>query len=85
MSDTMKEIMEFPTIFTFKAMGENTEIFRNDIKNIFVRHESALITEKASTKGTYTSISITVEVESFDELQNIYTKIKETNGLKFHL
>ena len=85
MSDSMKEMMEFPTIFTFKAMGENTEFFRNDIKNIFVRYESALVSEKTSAKGTYTSISITVEVENFDELQNIYTKIKETNGLKFHL
>jgi len=85
MSDTMKEMIEFPTIFTFKAMGENSEDFKKDIKEIFIRHETAMITENISTKGTYTSISITVEVEDFDELQNIYTKIKETKGLKFHL
>jgi hypothetical protein len=85
MSDTMKEMIEFPTIFTFKAMGENTEDFKKDIKEIFTRHETAMITENISTKATYTSISITVEVVDFEELQNIYTKIKETKGLKFHL
>jgi putative lipoic acid-binding regulatory protein len=85
MSDSMKEMMQFPTIFTFKAMGENTDFFKNDIKDIFRMHENAEITENVSSKGTYTSLSVTVEIISFDELQNIYTKIKQTKGLKYHL
>ncbi|TCK62293.1 HP0495 family protein [Seleniivibrio woodruffii] len=85
MTNSMKELIEFPTIFTFKAMGDNTDDFRNNIKEVFSVHSVEAITENVSTKGTYTAISVTVSVNDFDEMQHIYTKIKQTKGLKYHL
>ncbi len=85
MSNKMEELMEFPVIYTYKAMGENTESFVKDVKNVF---ESAYIQdfrEIKSSKGSYTSVSVTVTVNSFDELQDTYERIKKVNGLKYHL
>ena len=85
MTNSMKELIEFPTIFTFKAMGENTDDFRNNIREVFSVHTVEAVAENVSTKGTYTAISVTVSVNDFDEMQNIYTKIKQTKGLKYHI
>lgn len=85
MTSKMEEMLTFPLIYTFKAMGENSDDFVGGVKSVF---ESKLIhdfKEIKSSKGTYTSVSVTVEVNTYDELHNIYTQIKEVKGLKYHL
>lgn len=85
MSENIKEILEFPVLYTFKAMGENSDDFKCEIRNIFLSKDVDSITETPSKKGTYVSVSVTAEVESYEELQTIYTSIKNTKGLKYHL
>ena len=85
MSDNMKDMIEFPVIYTFKAMGDNCENFINNVKAVFSDKEIHNFEEKPSRKGNYISVSATVEVTDYNELQKIYTSIKMINGLKYHL
>jgi len=81
----MKELMEFPVIYTFKAMGTNDRKFVNDIKRVFDSKTIDSLIEKPSSKGTYISVSVTTEVADYEELQQIYMSIKNVAGLKYHL
>lgn len=81
----MKEMIEFPVIYTFKAMGENCERFISDVKKVFCDKELHEFAEKPSSKGSYISVSATVEVTDYDELKNLYSSIKMIKGLKYHL
>lgn len=81
----MKDMMEFPAIYTYKAMGENSEEFINSVKDVFKGIYIQDFKEIKSSKGSYTSVSVTVEVNSYEELENTYTLIKKVNGLKYHL
>lgn len=81
----MKEMMEFPVIYTFKAMGENSEDFKKDMEEVFQYKCIENISHTASKKGNYISVSVTCEVSDFDELESLYKSIKSLKGLKFHL
>jgi len=85
MKSNMEEMLEFPLLYTYKAMGENNDDFIEDIKNVFKSAYIQDFRETKSSKGTYTSVSVTVTVNNFDELQDTYKKIKAVKGLKYHL
>jgi len=78
-------MMEFPVLYTFKAMGENNQQFINDVKKVFCDKKMKDFTERPSKKGNYVSVSATVEVTDYQELQKLYSLIKIINGLKYHL
>jgi len=81
----MKDMIEFPVLYTFKAMGENNNQFINDVKTVFSEKELQDFIERPSKKGNYVSVSATVEVSDYAELQSFYSLIKMINGLKYHL
>jgi len=81
----MEEMIDFPVLYTFKAMGEKSKQFESDIESLFVMKEIDSIIKKESSKGTYLSISVTVEIEDINELESYYKKIKSVKGLKYHL
>jgi putative lipoic acid-binding regulatory protein len=81
----MEEMIEFPVLYTFKAMGENNEKFISDMRSVFAMKKVDSFDEKKSSKGTYVSVSVTVEVNSFNELEYLYKNIKALPGLKYHL
>jgi len=84
-TEKMKEMMEFPVLYTFKAMGENSTCFIEDVRQVFVLKNIDSFIEKPSSKGNYISVSVTLMIHSYEELQNIYQKIKLIKGLKYHL
>lgn len=81
----MEELLTFPVRYQFKAMGENNDAFVQGVKDVFKQIEIHEFKENKSTKGTYTSLSVTVTVNSFEQLQRIYSDIKIIKGLKYHL
>jgi len=79
------ENLEYPVIYTYKMVGEDSEEFRTQAKNCFAMKEIHNESEKGSSSGKYVSISITVEVSNYNEMQTIYGRIKDIKGLKYHL
>ena len=82
----LKELQEFPAIFTFKVVLDAGEEFKAPLKKIFeIADRDVKITEKESTGGKYTSFSITTVVLDYEELEKFYNEISRLEGLKFYV
>lgn len=82
---TLKELQKFHDKFTFKIMGDNTNQFVADVRKIFDNKEDVIFSDNVSRTGKYISISATLEVFSYEELEALYTEISKVEGLKFHV
>ena len=81
----LKEYLEFPLDYTFKIIGENTGEFSESALNIFRDKGDFKHHTTVSKNNTFKSISVTVYVEDYEELESFYVKIKALKGLKYHL
>ena len=69
-------LLSFPCRFPVKVMGNNNDHFLRDIVAIarshFAELEEADISSTASRTAKYLSVSVTVTIESREELDNLY-------------
>lgn len=82
---TMKDLQKFPDKFTFKIMGDNTNQFYADVRKIFDDKEDVIFSDNLSRTGKYISISVTLEVFTYEELESLYTAVSKLAGLKFYV
>ena len=82
---TLKDLQKFPDKFTFKIMGDNTNKFAADVRKIFDNKEDVIFSDNVSRTGKYISISATLEVYIYDDLESLYIAIINVEGLKFHV
>lgn len=82
---TLKDLQKFPDKFTFKIMGDNTNQFYADVQKIFDGKNDVIFSENISRTGKYISISVTLEVFNYEELESLYTAISKLEGLRFHV
>ncbi len=82
---TFKDLQQFPEVFTFKIMGENSNKFVADVRKIFDNREDVIFSDNLSKTGKYISISVTTEVWKYEELESLYTAISKLDGLKFYV
>ncbi len=72
-------LLEFPTEFPIKIMGEATDEFRSLAIGIVTRHfgalEPASIEERPSSGGKYLGLTITVRAENKAQLDAVYTEL----------
>ncbi len=69
-------LLEFPCQFSVKAMGINSPDFNPLIYQLVASHVSGLtmgaLTSKPSSKGKYTSVTVTFTATSKAQLDTIY-------------
>jgi putative lipoic acid-binding regulatory protein len=74
-------LLEFPCPFPVKAMGRSDGDFKSLVSNIVLRHAELSAGEevraRASGSGNYTSITITIEATSREQLDNIYQDLTD--------
>lgn len=74
-------LMEFPCAFPVKAMGRSDTAFEQVVSEIVFRHarlsEGSEVEVRPSKAGNFTSITITVEAESRDQLDRIYQDLTD--------
>ena len=80
----MREYIDFPTIYTFKIIGETNTPFAEAVDELFASYADKSIVPQASSGGKYVSLSVTVELSDYEELEALYNKIAVLPGLKFH-
>jgi len=85
MNNNMKDMIDFPVIYTYKAMGENSDEFISEVEKAFESKNVESLIKTPSKKGNYVSVSVTVELKNYDELKHYYHSIKNIKGLKYHL
>ena len=76
MSDQNQELLTFPTDFPLKIMGARTENFAQQVVAVVLEHapdfDAATVEMRASSNGTYLSLTCTVRATSREQLDNLY-------------
>jgi len=76
---TTETLLTFPCDFTIKVFGAATDEFEAAVLQIIHRHvpnwNDRPIESKLSANGNYKSLSITVHVDSKEQLDRIYTDL----------
>lgn len=81
--------IEFPCEYPIKVLGHHTYDFRAVVIEVMTKHtgvvDESQVTERASGKGTFVSITITVIATGKDQLQAIFEDLKATGRVKMVL
>jgi len=76
MTDTDKSLLTFPCEFTLKIFGLRSDEFESAVLMIVHKHipnfSDRAIHTRASQEGKYCAISVSVYVESREQLDNLY-------------
>ena len=72
-------LLEFPCDFPIKMMGRDTQVFRDTARSL-VEHHSGPLDDEAirftiSRNGNFVSITITVQAQSQQQLDDIYRDV----------
>ncbi len=87
MSD--ETLMEFPSDFPIKIMGEDTPEFRDIARSIVERHTGPLddsaIKTALSRNERFVSLTITISAQSREQLDSIYMDLTAHEAVKMAL
>ncbi len=76
MRNDLDILFEFPCRFPVKAMGRNDGDFEAIVTSLVLRHarlfESESVRLQPSAEGNFLSVTVTIEAESRDQLDQIY-------------
>jgi uncharacterized protein len=79
------ELFEFPCDFPIKVMGRDSESFRTLSLAIVERHAGSLapesISERASSKGRFLSLTYTIRAVSRAQLDRIYRDLTDSGAV----
>jgi putative lipoic acid-binding regulatory protein len=74
--------IEFPCEYPIKVLGRSVDTFESVIFDVFERHapgfDQETITVKASSKGTFTSITITITATGKEQLEGLHQDLMAT-------
>ncbi len=78
------ELMEFPCAFPFKVVGDARDTLADDVVKVVQQHVAGdyAPTTKASSKGTYHSVTIRVTVNSKEQVEQLYVELAKIAGVK---
>jgi putative lipoic acid-binding regulatory protein len=78
--DQLNDTTKWPSDYLFKFIVPTQEEKIRAISDIF-HEEHASINHKQSTKGTYTSVSIKIKLESAEEVVIKYKAVSKVEGV----
>jgi putative lipoic acid-binding regulatory protein len=87
MKTKFDELLEFPTVLNFKVMGVACDELPDLVISELQKHAPGDYSPKmkASSKGTYQSLSIAVTVTSKEHIETIYTKLTAIEIVRYVL
>lgn len=78
--------IEFPCEYPIKVLGISSAEFESLIVSVFERHapgfDQTTITAKGSSKGTFTSLTITITATGPDQLEALHQDLRATGQVK---
>ena len=80
-SDTL---LEFPCSFPIKVMGPDPKAIRKVLDQVLIEHASdneESISLRASSKGRFVSITVTIEAHSKTQLDSIYRALSSSDHI----
>jgi uncharacterized protein len=89
MSAAAQSALQFPCLFPIKAMGKATETFDTLVVSIVRRHApdfgEAAVAVRPSAGGKYLAVTVTVHVQSREQLDAIYHDLVACEQVLFAL
>jgi putative lipoic acid-binding regulatory protein len=78
--------IEFPCDYPIKVLGRNSDAFESIIFEVFERHapgfDQETVTVNASSKGTFTALTITITATGPDQLESLHQDLLATGHVK---
>lgn len=87
MQTKFDELLDFPCNFTFKVMGLTTETLQDEIIAVVQKHAPGDYQpqQRPSSKGNYTSISISVVVQDKAQVELLYRELSDLEDVRYVL
>ena len=86
MAETEPPRIEFPCEYPIKVLGRAGEDFREVILAVFERHapgfDQEAIMVKDSSKGTFTSVTVTITATGKDQLESLHQDLLATGRVQ---
>lgn len=78
------ELFDFPCDFPIKIMGQGAQALKDHVDTVTQAQgvTTLNVTERASSKGTYTSLTLTVRAHSRAQLDALYQAIGASEHVK---
>lgn len=77
--ERLGQLLEFPTDFPLKIMGTRVDGFAQAIAGVVLAHapdfDVGTMQMRASARGTYLSVTVTIRARSREQLQALYTEL----------
>ena len=87
--DRIEQMLEFPVDFPLKVMGLRVDGFAQAIADVVIAHvpdfDPADVQLRASSKGTYLSVTVTPRLESREQLERLYRALSSHEMVKYVL
>ena len=81
----VEELIQFPTSFSFKAIGHHTLVFPQKAldaaRSALPSGRKVELRTRLSRKGAYISVTLTTMLESADELRGVYAALWGLKGV----
>lgn len=81
--------IEFPCDYPIKVMGVASETFQQLVLEVVHRHASPVpqdrVTERASAKGNYISVTVVIEATGEEQLNTIFRELMDHENVKIVL
>jgi hypothetical protein len=78
--------IEFPCDYPIKVLGRSSDSFESMIVEVFERHapgfDQQTMTMKASSKGTFTSLTITITATGPEQLEALHQDLLATGQVQ---
>ena len=78
--------IEFPCDYPIKVLGTSSDAFTSIIVEVFERHapgfDQTTITARDSSKGTFTSLTITITATGEQQLEALHRDLMATGHVK---
>lgn len=83
----LKDLLEFPCAFTFKVVGVKRDGLVDDVvsevqKVVKGDYNPSV---KESAKGTYDSVSITLNADNIEQIETLYETLAKIDGVRMVL
>jgi uncharacterized protein len=79
MSETKETLLSFPCDFPIKVMGKTQAGFAQAVVGVVARHaadfDPATVEMRSSREGNYISLTVTVNAQSREQLDEIYREL----------
>ena len=78
--EKLNSVEQFPSLYTFKFIVKAKSGAQNEVEQIFT-HDSTKFSEKSSSGGKYTSITVETFVSNAEDVINYYKKVSKIESV----